>query len=87
MPPVNPKTLRKLLKKAQEKPSGQKCRFTRSQVDEVDYKDIATLQKLVSAQGKIYSRKRTGTQSRFQRKVKLAVKRARYLALLPYVAR
>ena len=86
-PPLTQKNLRKLMKKAQEKPSGQKCRFTRSRVDEVDYKDVATLQKLVSAQGKVYSRKRTGTQARFQRKVKLAIKRARYLALLPYVAR
>jgi small subunit ribosomal protein S18 len=42
---------------------------------------------MISAQGKIYSRKRTGTMSHFQRELKLAVKRARYLALLPYVAR
>jgi small subunit ribosomal protein S18 len=42
---------------------------------------------MVSAQGKLYGRKRTGTMSHFQRKLKLAVKRARFLALLPYVAR
>lgn len=64
-----------------------KCRFTKARVDEVDYKDLATLQKMVSAQGKLYGRKRTGTMSRFQRKLKLAVKRARFLALLPFVAR
>lgn len=64
-----------------------KCRFTKARVEYVDYKDLATLQKLVSAQGKIYGRKRTGTMSHFQRQLKVAVKRARYLALLPFVAR
>ncbi|MCC7139089.1 MAG: 30S ribosomal protein S18 [Planctomycetes bacterium] len=75
---------KKKLKKVIEK---GKCRFTKARVDEVDYKDLATLQKMVSAQGKLYGRKRTGTMSRFQRKLKLAVKRARFLALLPFVAR
>jgi small subunit ribosomal protein S18 len=87
MPKANPKNLRKLLKKTSERVTGAKCRFTRSQVEFVDYKDVATLQKLVSAQGKLYGRKRTGTTAGFQRKVKVAVKRARFLALLPYVAR
>jgi small subunit ribosomal protein S18 len=88
MPPANAKSrsknLKKLLKKTAEK---GKCRFTRARVEEIDYKDVATLQKMVSAQGKMYSRKRTGTASHFQRQLKLAVKRARFLALLPYVAR
>jgi small subunit ribosomal protein S18 len=75
---------KKRLKKVVEK---GKCRFTKARVEEIDYKDLATLQKMVSAQGKVYGRKRTGTSSRFQRKLKLAVKRARFLALLPYVAR
>jgi small subunit ribosomal protein S18 len=79
----NSKALKKLLKKTGER-GGNKCRFTRARVDAVDHKDIATLQKLVSAQGKMYGRKRTGSMSHFQRKVRLAVKRARYLALLPY---
>ena len=48
---------------------------------------MPTLQKMVSAQGKLYARKRTGTMAHFQRKVRRAVKRARYLALLPYVGR
>lgn len=78
------KNLRKLLKKNQEK---NRCRFTRSRVHFVDYKDVPTLQKLVSQQGKIYGRNRTGTQAHFQRKLRLAVKRARYLALLPYAGR
>ena len=82
---TNPATKKKKkLKKVVEK---GKCRFTKARVEEVDYKDLATLQKMVSAQGKLYGRKRTGTMSRFQRKLKLAVKRARFLALLPFVAR
>ena len=79
------KALKKLLKKTGER--GNKCRFTRARVTEIDYKDVATLQKMVSAQGKMYGRKRTGTMAHFQRKVRRAVRRARYLALLPYVGR
>jgi small subunit ribosomal protein S18 len=78
------KNLRKLLKKRSER---NKCRFTRARVQNIDWKDIATLQKMVSQQGKMYGRKRTGTQSHFQRKLKIAVKRARFMALLPYVGR
>jgi small subunit ribosomal protein S18 len=79
-PPKKKKRLKKVVEKG-------KCRFTKARVEAVDYKDVATLQKMVSAQGKLYGRKRTGTMSHFQRMLKTAVKRARYLALLPYVAR
>lgn len=79
------KALKKLLKRTGER--GHKCRFTRARVRDIDYKDVPTLQKMVSAQGKLYGRKRTGTTAHFQRKVQLAVKRARFLALLPYVGR
>ncbi len=78
------KNLRKLLKKQSER---NKCRFTRARVYSIDYKDVATLQKMVSQQGKMYGRKRTGTRSHFQRKLKRAIKRARFMALLPYVGR
>ena len=78
------KNLKKLLKKRE---SRNKCRFTRARVDYIDYKDVQTLQKMVSQQGKMYGRKRTGTEAHFQRKLKLAVKRARFLALLPYMGR
>ncbi len=61
-----------------------RCRFTRAGVERIDYKDIGTLQKLMTVQGKILSRKRTGTAARYQRMVKTAIKRARYMALLPY---
>ncbi len=63
----------------------KKCRFCRMKVEEVDYKDLPNIQKLVAAQGKLLSRKRTGTCAKHQRSAKSAVKRARYMALLPYV--
>jgi small subunit ribosomal protein S18 len=53
----------------------------------VDYKDIRTLSKLVTPQGKLFSRKRSGACAYCQRQIKTAVKRARFLALLPYVGR
>ena len=52
----------------------------------VDYKDTETLRKLVSGNGKILTRKRTGTDAMDQRRVAQAVKRARFMALLPYVS-
>jgi small subunit ribosomal protein S18 len=51
----------------------------------VDYKDIGTLQKLCTTQGKLFSRKRSGNCAKHQRKVKLAVKRARFIGLMPFV--
>ncbi|MHC4758304.1 MAG: 30S ribosomal protein S18 [Planctomycetota bacterium] len=63
-----------------------KCRFCRSTADYVDYKDIDTLQRLLTNRGKIYSRKRSGNCAGCQRKVKKAIKRARYMALLPFTA-
>ncbi len=50
----------------------------------VDYKDVPTLKRLCSNQGKVLSRKRTGTCAAFQRAVKDAIKRARFMSLLPY---
>ena len=60
------------------------CRFCRNSIKYVDYKDIDTLQKLLTNRGKIYSRKRSGNCAGCQRKVKKAIKRARYIALLPF---
>jgi small subunit ribosomal protein S18 len=51
----------------------------------VDYKDVPTLKKMCNSQGKMMSRKRTGSCAAFQRAVKDAVKRARFMALMPYV--
>jgi small subunit ribosomal protein S18 len=62
------------------------CRFCRSGVKYIDYKDVNTLQKLLTNRGKIYSRKRSGNCAACQRKAKKAIKRARYMALLPFTA-
>jgi small subunit ribosomal protein S18 len=63
------------------------CRFCVDNIDEIDYKDIKTLQKYVNSYAKIDSRKRSGLCARHQRKVSLAIKRARMMALLPFVNR
>ena len=62
------------------------CRFCRGSVKYIDYKDVDTLQRLLTNRGKIYSRKRSGNCASCQRKVKRAIKRARYVALLPFSA-
>jgi small subunit ribosomal protein S18 len=62
------------------------CAFCRDKIDFVDYKDVATLRKFISDRGKIRSRRITGACRRHQNQVATAVKRARELALLPYVA-
>ncbi len=60
------------------------CRFTAEGVEEIDYKDLATLKAYVTETGKIVPSRITGTKARYQRQLATAVKRARYLALLPY---
>lgn len=60
------------------------CRFTAEGFTEIDYKDLNTLKQNVAENGKIVPSRITGTRSRFQRQLSTAVKRARYLALLPY---
>jgi len=60
------------------------CRFTAEGVKEIDYKDLETLKAYVSETGKIVPSRITGTKARYQRQLSTAVKRARYLALLPY---
>ena len=62
------------------------CRFKRTGIKYVDYKDPDFLLKFVNEQGKILPRRLTGTSLKYQRKVSVAVKRARHLALMPYVA-
>lgn len=60
------------------------CRFTAEGVKEIDYKDIQTLKNYILDTGKIVPSRITGTRSRYQRQLAQAIKRARYLALLPY---
>lgn len=62
------------------------CPYCRDKVDRVDYKDIFALRRFISERGKIRSRRITGACRRHQSQVARAVKRARELALLPYVA-
>ena len=62
------------------------CRFKKNGIKYVDYKDPEFLKKFLNEQGKILPRRLTGTSLKFQRKVSRAIKRARHLALLPYVA-
>ncbi len=60
------------------------CRFTAEGVTEIDYKYLDTLKQYVSETGKIVPSRITGTKAKYQRQLATAVKRARYLALLPY---
>ena len=60
------------------------CRFTAEGVDEIDYKDLNTLKNYVSESGKIIPSRISGTKTRYQRQLSTAIKRARYLALIPY---
>jgi len=60
------------------------CRFTVDKVEEIDYKDLNTLKAYVTETGKVVPSRITGTSARYQRQLARAVKRARYLALLPY---
>jgi small subunit ribosomal protein S18 len=60
------------------------CRFTVAKVEWIDYKDIDVLKDFVQENGKIMPARVSGTKARYQRQVTEAIKRARYLALLPY---
>ncbi|KAA1173311.1 MULTISPECIES: 30S ribosomal protein S18 [Marinobacter] len=60
------------------------CRFTAEGVREIDYKDLDTLKGYITETGKIVPSRITGTKARYQRQLATAIKRARYLALLPY---
>ena len=60
------------------------CRFTAAKVEQIDYKDIDTLKDFVQENGKIMPARLTGTKAHYQRQLDTAIKRARYLALLPY---
>jgi len=81
--PARRRPKRKSRKRFQEQ---AKCRFCRDKIDQVDYKDVAALSKLTTQQGKIFSRKRSGNCARHQRSIKRAIKRARFLSLIPYVS-
>ena len=60
------------------------CRFTAAGVDQIDYKDIDTLRDFIQENGKVIPARLTGTKAHYQRQLDTAIKRARFLALLPY---
>jgi len=60
------------------------CRFTAEKIKEIDFKDVGLLKDFINENGKIIPARITGTKSRFQRQLGVAIKRARFLALLPY---
>ena len=77
--------IRYLTPPAVEVKKAKYCRFKKNNIKFIDYKDEKYLMKLVNEQGKLLPRRLTGTSLKYQRKVAQAVKRARHLALMPYV--
>jgi small subunit ribosomal protein S18 len=65
--------------------SGKICKICEEKIKEIDYKDVNLLRKFINPYGKIISKSRTGTCSKHQRLLAKAIKRARQLALLPYI--
>lgn len=65
----------------------KQCYFSQNNIRYVDYKDVEILKKFLNPHGRILSRKRTGVSAKYQRHLATAVKRARFMGLLPYVAR
>jgi small subunit ribosomal protein S18 len=82
----SPSEIRYLTPTAVEVKKKKYCRFKKSGIKYIDYKDADFLLKFVNEQGKVLPRRLTGTSLKFQRKVAQAVKRARHLSLMPYVA-
>lgn len=73
--PVDPKSRKR-----------KRCPFTAAKFEEIDYKDIETLSKFITERGKILPRRITGVSAYFQRRLSKAIKRARHIALLPFVS-
>lgn len=62
------------------------CRFTQNNIKYIDYKNVKLLNRFTTEQGKIIPKRITGTKAKYQRQLSLAIKRARHMALLPYVS-
>jgi small subunit ribosomal protein S18 len=62
------------------------CRFTQNDVKYIDYKDVKLLQRYVNEQGRIIPKRITGTTAKYQRELSTAIKRARHMAILPFVS-
>ena len=61
------------------------CYFTQNHIEQIDFKDVDLLKKFITERGKILPRRITGTSAKYQRKLAIAIKRARHMALLPFV--
>ncbi len=64
----------------------RECKFTKAGIEYIDYKDTDLLQRFMNDQGKILPRRVTGTSAKYQRQLSRAIKRARFLGMIPYVA-
>lgn len=63
----------------------KECYFTKNKIEHIDFKDVDLLRRFVTERGKILPRRVTGTSAKYQRKLAIAIKRARHMALLPFV--
>ncbi|CAM3411686.1 30S ribosomal protein S18 [Hydrogenibacillus schlegelii] len=70
---------------ARRKKRRKQCYFTVNKIEYIDYKDVELLKRFINERGKILPRRVTGTKARYQRMLTKAIKRARQVALLPYV--
>ncbi len=73
------------MKKFRKQPKKRVCIFCEDKIESIDYKDVARLRKFITEKGKILPHRQTGTCSKHQRELATAIKRARYMALIPYV--
>ena len=80
--PVEEKVAPKKFKKTSRK---KVCTFCVDKIETIDYKDVAKLRKYITEKGKILPRRQTGTCAKHQRELAIAIKRARFMALIPYV--
>lgn len=85
MPPFARKNTKKRKTRARKPEAPKACRFEKEKLFEIDYRDVGLLNRFVSPQGKLHGRKRNGISAFYQRQLNIAVKRARFLALLPFL--
>lgn len=67
--------------------NSKQCYFTQNNIKHIDYKDVELLKKFTNPHARIISHKRTGVSAKYQRLLAMAIKRARFMGLLPYVSR
>lgn len=67
--------------------SEKQCFFKENNIEHIDYKDVHVLEKFVNPNGRIIGRKRTGVSAKMQRRLAQAIKRARFMSLMPYINR